>query len=153
MQFSNKPVKPITKSSGARKQLRNLPGGGKVRHARSKFTETHYHSALHSPVLTEGYAQYPACGQVIPGSSWMPTSRRGETQGKPINLTRSLVGTGGAPSEYARESGRITERWLPNLTREESKGLNSKEKIQARELKRAGIIPRVWARRVGKSAS
>ena len=135
MQFSNKPVKPITKSSGARKQLRNLPGGGKVRN-----------------IPVEG-VQYPACGQVIPGSSWMPTSRRGETQGKPINLTRSLVGTGGAPSEYARESGRITERWLPNLTREESKGLNSKEKIQARELKRAGIIPRVWARRVGKSAS
>ena len=31
MKFSTKPAKPVTRASGMRKQLRALPGGGKVR--------------------------------------------------------------------------------------------------------------------------
>ena len=54
-------------------------------------------------------AQYPACGQVIPGSSWMPTMRRGEVQAEPRNLEQSFFTVGGAPSAYAIEIGLAKE--------------------------------------------
>ena len=54
--FSSKKVTKVTKSVGARRQLRKLAGGRKVRSAKTFF----------NPELTSGYAQYPACGQVRP---------------------------------------------------------------------------------------
>ena len=92
-------------------------------------------------------AQYPACGQVIPGSSWMPTMRRGEVQAEPRNLEQSFIGTNGTPSNYAKESGAVSERWLPELTAEESKGLSAVEKVEARELKRLEKMPGTWKRK------
>jgi len=61
--FSNKKVTRVTKSVGARRQLRQLPLGGKS-----------------WQVMVSKAVKYPACGQVIPGSSYLPGWRRGESE-------------------------------------------------------------------------
>ena len=91
--------------------------------------------------------QYPACGQVIPGSSWMPAMRSGEVQTEPRNLEQSFFGANGSPSNHAKESGSVAERWLPELTAEESKGLSAAEKVEAREAKRLAVMPGTWKRK------
>ena len=112
---------------GAAQNGVTVPAGGEVRN-----------------IPVEG-VQYPACGQLVKTQSGVVS--RLEYMPEPRNLEQSFFGANGSPSNHAKESGSVAERWLPELTAEESKGLSAAEKVEAREAKRLAVMPGTWKRK------